>query len=79
MQGIKLTNHESNSIPAMYKDGMEVSAIAEVLYLSKVCVYNYLRKHNIVLRSVPSWSKYRKVAHQRNVLQRQQKFALNID
>ena len=79
MQGIKLSANESKSIAAMYKDGMNAKDIAEVLFISCNCVYTYLRKHNIVLRTVPNWSKYRKTAHQRNVLARSQQFALNID
>lgn len=78
-KGIWLTANEKRSIPAMYQSGMEAKDIAEVLYLAPNTIYRYLRSFKVVLRSTPNWSKYRKTAHQRNVLARSQQFALNID
>ena len=51
----------------LYKAGHKVVTIAEALEYSQVTIYAWLRKHKVMLRTTPNWSKYRRVAHERNV------------
>ena len=52
----------------LYNSGWKVSAVAQTVGCSEATVYNHLKNNNIKLRSLPNWSKYRKVAHERNEL-----------
>ena len=53
----------------MYEQGVKVDEIAQYNNVHFTTVYNYLRKHGIILRTTPSWSKFRKAAQTKNMLQ----------
>ena len=52
----------------LYNSGWKVSAVAQTVGCSEATVYNHLKNNNVKLRTLPNWGKYRKVAHERNVL-----------
>ena len=64
----------------LYEGGLPVKEVAKTFNLSPVTVYYWFRKFNVQLRTTPNWSKYRKVARQRNELKAKvaQQFAIHI-
>ena len=59
---------ERDAAVGLYREGYKVDEIATGLDRSLASVYLWLRKHGVILRTTPNWSKYRKVAHKRNQL-----------
>lgn len=55
-----------DAVVSMYQTGKEVKQISQASTIPQSTIYHWLRKHNIVLRTTPNWSKYRKVARERN-------------
>ena len=51
----------------LYQSGYDVSKIVAETKLPNSTVYLWLQKHRIMLRTTPSWSKFRKAAMARNM------------
>lgn len=58
---------QQNAVIDLYQSGYAVKTVSEVLGIPVSTIYGWLRKRNVVLRSTPNWSKYRKVVAQRNI------------
>ena len=56
-----------DAVVNLYQSGYDVSKIVEETKLPNSTVYSWLSKHRIMLRTTPSWSKFRKAAHARNI------------